>query len=512
MSLESFLKKTALDPLKRMADDAINSFTRELTSKFENEVDKLFTKGLKSLGLSNSIASKLAARFGDALVNDLADEFFQSASAESNRLSKQEICDNFAPRFAETATSAVDRVTVNIKSIGGVNGNVLQFPLVLGKYYMSLKFREYTRTGPFTPMKQEFKNGINLPIPRSLEDSYNLNIDSQNLGGVGAAADIIMAEDRSNGQFKTSDQAGALGYMLASSTLEKTSKEGASVLGQFLGTIPNPHVAAIFQGVELRPHTFDWTFAPRNAAESAALQEVIRTLQQNALPAYSAAGTAALDYPYLCQIELQPWASEDNPLILYKPALLRNVSINYSPNGIPSFFAGTNLPTFVSLKLDFIEIEYFTSDDYGRKGNPNSKLNKYAEKGEDFLNAIKDGLTSDGEEAATTDGQQDAATGGPPAPTPAPAPTGGYTAAQVTTITNELALGRDVTLDSTTGSGKYIIKRVGATGGMIVPATSTSNQITVPYGSYAVTDETGKFIGYRSSPQAIGDFLAGKVK
>ncbi len=512
MGLESFLKKTALDPLKRMADDAINNFTRELTSKFENEVDKLFSKGLKSLGLSNSIASKLAARFGDALVNDLADEFFQSASAESNRLSKQEICDNFAPRFAETATSAVDRVTENIKSIGGVNGNVLQFPLVLGKYYMSLKFREYTRTGPFTPMRQEFKNGINLPIPRSLEDSYSLNIDTPQLGGVGAAADIIMAEDRSNGQFETTSQAGALGYMLASQTLEKTSKEGAAVLGQFLGTIPNPHVAAIFQGVDLRPHTFDWTFAPRNPAESAALQQVIRTLQQNALPAYSAAGTAALDYPYLCQIELQPWASSDNPLIKFKPALLRNVSINYSPNGIPSFFAGTNLPTFVSLKLDFIEIEYFTSDDYGRKGNPNSKLNKYAEKGGEFLNAIKDGLTSDGEEAAATNGQQNTDTGSAPAPAPAPAPTGGYTASQVSILTRELAFNAEIPLQSTTGNGNYRIKRVGATGGLPVPATATANQYTIPYGSYVVFDPSGKIIGYSSSSDAIGDLLAGKVK
>ena len=135
MGLESFLKKTALDPLKRMADDALNKFTRELTSKFENEVDKLFTKGLKSLGLSNSIASKLAARFGDALVNELADEFFQSASSEANRLSKQEICDNFAPRFAETATQSVDRVTYKLKDASGIEegGTVKPFnaPLVV---------------------------------------------------------------------------------------------------------------------------------------------------------------------------------------------------------------------------------------------------------------------------------------------------------------------------------------------------------------------------------------------
>lgn len=452
MGLESFLKKTALDPLKRMADDALNKFTRELTSKFENEVDKLFTKGLKSLGLSNSIASKLAARFGDALVNELADEFFQSASSEANRLSKKDICDNFAPRFAATATQSVDRITYKLKDVAGVGSDsVKQFPSVLGKYYMSLKFREYTRTAPFAKMDATFKNAINLPIPRSLEDAYNIDIQTKNLGGVGAATDLAMAYDK-NSNFDVSSQAGAFGLMFANKITESVANKVSSgagtavtdVGGQLLGTIPNPHVAAIFQGINLKEHTFEWTFAPRNQGESAALREVILTLQQNSLPAYSQAGTAALEYPYLCQIDLYPWANGDTPLIPFKPAMLKNVVINYSPNGIPSFFAGTNLPTFVSLKLTFIETEYFTSNDYGRQGRADSKVLAMAEKGEEFIGAVINGLTGSGSNTANQTAQADNGGAPPPAPAtrpPAPAPVGQITTAQLASELNSLTIG-----------------------------------------------------------------------
>jgi len=63
---------------------------------------------------------------------------------------------------------------------------------------------------------------------------------------------------------------------------------------------------------------------------------------------------------------MYPWASETGEeLIKFKPALLRNVSVNYAPNGVPSFFAGTNLPTFIQIRLEFVETEYFTGEDFG---------------------------------------------------------------------------------------------------------------------------------------------------
>lgn len=502
MSLESFLKKTALDPLKRMADDAINKFTNELTSKFENEVNKLFTKGLKSLGLSNSIASKLASRFGDALVNELADEFFKSASSEANRLSKQKICDNFAPRFAETVTNSVDRVTKKLKSASNVSGDTKQFPLVLGKYYMSMRFKEYTRTAPFAPMTQRFKNAIILPIPRSLEDQYSINIQTKELGGVGAAADIAMALDRSDGNFSVGSQAGALGLMFANKIAESANipvagNIGAGVQdvgGQLLGTIPNPHVAAIFQGMNLREHSFDWTFAPRNRDESQALQEIILMLQQNSLPAYSKEGTAALEYPHLCQIDLYPWAGDNTPLIKFKPAMLKNVSINYSPNGIPSFFAGTNLPTFVSIKLTFIETEYFTSNDYGRGGREDSKLSEMVEAGKDFVNAISDGWNGTGENTGVENAQPtDGPAAAPPPPPPAQtsAPSGQISPTQLRNDITSMPLGSPRTWTFNDGTGTQTVKLERIASQQSTGSFTNNSNVPYPLRGYSISVRSG---------------------
>ena len=64
---------------------------------------------------------------------------------------------------------------------------------------------------------------------------------------------------------------------------------------------------------------------------------------------------------------MQPWEREGAELIKYKPALLQDVRVNYAPNGIPSFFAGTNLPTFIQIGLTFVETTYFTANDFGRE-------------------------------------------------------------------------------------------------------------------------------------------------
>jgi len=71
--------------------------------------------------------------------------------------------------------------------------------------------------------------------------------------------------------------------------------------------------------------------------------------------------------------------------------------INYAPNGVPSFFAGTSLPTFIQLRLGLQEIEYHTQADYGvlpsREAPDFFEIigDKAKELGEDVMDAIKPG-------------------------------------------------------------------------------------------------------------------------
>lgn len=376
--LSKFTKRSTLSPIQKL----VNSEVVGIDRKLENSVNDLFTKGLSSAGLSSSVVNELSSRFGDSISSDLADEFFRTATSEINRVTKLDIFNGVSSRFTETNVGSIDRLD-NEAEVEGVS-DVYQFPNQMGKYYVSLKFREYVRPAPQVSAKLNFKNAIVLPVPNNLEEAFNLDISTQSTGLTGGLADIIQTSTSEGGKdFKASSSIGAMGYSFLAQNVLSDSVQ--SIVGQYLGSVPNPHLATIFNGISMRQFRFDWTFHPRNAKESADLEVLINKLKQNSLPAFSTLGTAVLQYPYLCFVELQPWHSDGKPLIEYKPAMIANVTINKSPNGIPSFFEGTNLPTFIQLSIDFLETEYFTSNDFGRGGRTAEDGDKLAS----GLDAIK---------------------------------------------------------------------------------------------------------------------------
>lgn len=408
--LDKFTKVSGLDPISRLADEA----TAALEGKLENAVSDLFAEGLKKVGFSSGITNELASRFGDSFVQGAADKYFRTATSAIERVTDIDIFDNIFPSRAKTTSSELNRLENNVANLSGTDANtsMLQYPSQIGKYYTALKFRKYTRTAPQAPATMEFTNAIVLPIPKNLEERMDLKISTGDTGIAGFALDMLMADEAdrrnnpNNRQFDLAGtvkgQAGAAAYMfLTQSILKDETLKGLA--GQTLGAIPNPHVAAFFGGVELRTFSFDWTFAPRNKAESAKVQEIVRQLKVNSLPTFSKTGQAAFTYPDLCFVELYPWANEKgSELIKFKPALLKNVSVSYAPNGIPSFFADTNLPTFIKISLDFQETEYFTGEDFGGE-----RRNDGLENVNDIVNTLASAIGVDlglpGGEAGTGD-------------------------------------------------------------------------------------------------------------
>lgn len=375
MSLISkFTKAASKTPLEKIANQTANDLERRL----ESSVNDFFSKALSKTGVSTSVSSLLSARFGDSLQNDLSDKYFRTSTSEQNRLTCDEIRGGITPRYAETTSESINRLDNNNNPN---STDVYQFPDQIGKYYMHMKFREYVRTTPQAGAALNFKNSIILPIPRKLEERFSLQVSEDSTGVFGGVADIVQASFSEGGSGNPlSDLASndaAIAYSIASSMIPG---EISKIAGSFLGSVPNPNMATFFSGVNMREHNFEWTFTPRNKKESYELMKVIERLKQNSLPAFSPVGNAILQYPYLCFIEIHPWAKDEgNELIKFKPALLKNMSYNYAPNGIPSFFEGTNLPTFISISLEFLETEYFTSNDYGRSGRTDDKITAASE-------------------------------------------------------------------------------------------------------------------------------------
>jgi hypothetical protein len=361
LNIDSF-KKDAGGIAGRLIDNAVS----KIEGKLENAVEDAFAKGLKKIGLSNSVSRELAARFTDSLSAGRADKYFDSQKSEQSRATPRQIEERLLARQGGAVTTLDAVQSINNRDISKVH--VMQFPEDLGKYYMMLDFQSYHRPSP--QMEAIFKRfrTIALPIPRDLKETFALNVDGKEQGVGGGLADIGTDLLRGAGE-------GVKGqlFALAYSALVQKAEGAGDIVGQIVGAVPNPHLQAIFSGVDLREHTFQWTFAPRNPHESETLMTIIREIKKNSLPAYSTQGTAALQYPPMVELKLMPWNADDSndkPMegfIKFKKCLIKSVSVNYAPAGLPSFFRNTKLPTMIQLELQFLETEIQTAADYGLK-------------------------------------------------------------------------------------------------------------------------------------------------
>ncbi len=410
-------KLVNLDNFKKDAGGLLNKFAKNITNKLEdkleNAVEDLFAKGLKKIGLSDSIAAELSARFGDALTSGLEDKYFQTFTSEMKRASCADIRNNFNPKTgnivgasgaAETYVDAIQRAS-NRVSVDGLP--TLQFPdHISDRYYMAFKFKQYQRPAPETKGTLKFVQAFALPLPKGIRETFEISIDQEATGSVGGIADAVQKAlvPGANKAVVAKEAAIALLY---SKAVQATGDIGSTV-GQTTGAVPNPHVQALFSGVPLRQHRFEWTFAPRNPRESEQLMTMLKAMKAFSLPAFSSLGTQALAYPFLCQPELviggkdKDGKSMKEPLIMFSPCLIQSVEINYSPQGLPAFFEGTHHPAFIEVSISMLETEMQTADRYGRQGGDRlqemwSKLVDKLEKGsglklKDTLKEVNDSI------------------------------------------------------------------------------------------------------------------------
>lgn len=347
----------------RLIDDAVN----RIENKLENAVEDALTKGLNKIGLSNGVAREISSRFTDSFSAGRADEFFRNPTAEQNRVSRRQIEERLLAGVAETTFDSVQRL--NTANLNTVESPLLQFPDSLGKYYMRLDFQSYHRPSPqMEAIFRRFKT-ISLPIPRDLKEQFEIMVDGKEQGVGGGMQDIGYDLLRGAGEGVTKN----LFALVYSSVVQAVEGTGAgSAIGQLTRAVPNPHLQAIFSGVQLRTHTFQWTFAPRNPGESRMLMKIIREIKKNSLPAYSTQGTAALQYPSMVDVKLmfkKNGSPRELDMIRFKKCLIQNVNVNYAPAGLPSFFRDTRDPTMIQLEIQFLETEIQTFEDYREDGD-----------------------------------------------------------------------------------------------------------------------------------------------
>jgi len=283
----------------------------------------------------------------------------------------------------------------------GTNAAALTFPSDLGAHYTLFQFHRYT----FQRQRQARRiteGAIALPPPTNITEKHNVQYNNTELGflggvGMGMAGPAVQkylhGGDGSShigmDGGATSSGAGvsslitslkaeatkAFAGLKNSNTPDKLAVASAALrqgngivptmANMAFGNAPNPHITAVFRGVALNEHTFNWSLSPRSAAESDLLANIIHEFKAAALPSYhDVAGTtgALLTFPKVASI-LYMGGADQRSLYQFKDSVIKGITAEYAPNG-PSFFAGTGAPTHINLTLSVQEIQIHTSADH----------------------------------------------------------------------------------------------------------------------------------------------------
>lgn len=269
------------------------------------------------------------------------------------------------------------------------------------KYYMRLRFFDYNRDHLFKKGTDVSIYSVDLPLPLELSDSQRAEYATADMKAVGtfmtegiASGGLAAQVAMTAGPEIVGNIAGSIGGALAQKNrvfgaIGSTVSAGADAAGvnkenivnaieQYAGMAPNPQPSVLFKGPSLREFNFTWTFNPRDVDESKRIRETIERLKASALPRKAFTNsTGVMRYPHMCMINFYPWDGGatlagniygwgEKSLIRIKRCFISNITSNYAPNGVPSFFEDTvGAPVFIQLSITLKEIEFFTSEDWG---------------------------------------------------------------------------------------------------------------------------------------------------
>lgn len=245
------------------------------------------------------------------------------------------------------------------------------------------------------------KNNYMLPIPQQgINDIFNIQYDTEAMGAVGGimttlqeagrqvqagnAADLAISSVRTGLEFLGARGKDALAKTIASKVPGISTSQIQGAFEQIAGVIENPNFAALFKGVRLRNHNFQWKFLPRNLTESTQIGNLIRQLQFDALPSTSnmALGTGlndatkdlidsnaksktsnlVLGYPDVAFLKI---VGPSYDLITFNRdgCFISDIRVSYS-EGEVAFFKDKYHPAEIGLSIQFQERTIVTREDF----------------------------------------------------------------------------------------------------------------------------------------------------
>ena len=154
---------------------------------------------------------------------------------------------------------------------------------------------------------------------------------------------------------------------LAAAVVEGFTESEGAVQGfnRLFGQANNPYLEVLFDSMALRTFTYNFTFAPRNQAETDEAQRIIQVFRFHMAPEVQGGQSRFLTLPsefdihYMYQSKAGI-ASENDYYNKIGTCVLTSCDVNYTPGAVKSFKDGA--PTKITMSLTFKETDALTKD------------------------------------------------------------------------------------------------------------------------------------------------------
>lgn len=215
--------------------------------------------------------------------------------------------------------------------------------------------------GKMARQQKRIKDAIALHVPNQLNIRYS--VDWQTEETLAATMAMSSAREIQNaivapGATQLKEAGDTAGQILQNITLAKTPIINSALSAQS-GLAANPKKEQIFKNVNFREFVMDYTFSPRNETEAANVLNIIRKFKFHMHPEYKESGSFVFVYPSEFDIFYYHKNKENLNLHRHTSCVLKDMSINYTPNGNFNTFAN-GMPTQINVQLSFVEIAFLT--------------------------------------------------------------------------------------------------------------------------------------------------------
>ena len=234
------------------------------------------------------------------------------------------------------------------------------------------------------PTTTRITDSIAIYLPPNVTDSTSVGYTNAEMGVIGAAAagaaDVVTALRTGDISSLATTLGGAATNLLATAGLNLGSEFIGTLAGvdpeglkgfakKAFGQASNPYMEVLFEGVEMRTFTYNFTFSPRNADETEDVKKIIEMFRFHMLPELNGGSSAFMTLPstfdihYMYQMGSNE-ARENDYYTKIATCVLKGCEVDYTPGGVKSFASGA--PTQITMNLTFQETEMLTKQHVNR--------------------------------------------------------------------------------------------------------------------------------------------------